>query len=269
MSEQSDKVINSLVAYGLTSDEAQVYLELLGNETLSALQISRNIHMGRTKVYRIIDKLINKELVVQKPSDLGLTFIADPPSQLDILLSKKEGEIKSLRTNLPNLIKNLDTHIQPGSKSSQVLFYRGEKGLSQVNWHLLRAKKEFLSYEVDNAEAYLTKQESEELRRKLVEKKISIRSLTNLTRFDAFTQVPGMINLWQAGHIDKETLNISADIFIYNNVYTVVNYLSKKDIFCVEIYNENLANMQRQLFEVLWESAKKFKMLNSFGSAQV
>ena len=269
MSEQTDKLLSNLEPYGLSSEESKVYLELLENSTLSALQLSRNLHLGRTKVYRILDKLISKELVVQKLKDSGLTFIANSPSQLELLLTKKEGELATLRANLPKIVEQLETQSQSGMQGSQTLYYRGTKGLSQVNWNLARARGEFLSYEVDNAEAYLPKQEAESLRAKLVEKQIKIRTMTNITHFDQFTDVSGLTDFWTVKHIDKTALHIKTDIFIYNNVYAVVNYLSKKDIFCVEIYNQNLADMQRQLFEYLWSGANKFKILDSHGTARL
>lgn len=269
MSDQTDKYIKVLEPYGLTEDEAKVYLDLVENGALSALQISRNLHLGRTKVYRLLDKLITKELVLQKPRDSGLTFVADPPSQLELLLTKREGELKTLRANLPSIVSSLETHSQAGIQGSQVLYYRGARGLSQVNWHLLRAKSGFVSYEVDTAEAYLSKQESEDLRARLVEERITMRSFTNQRSIQPFTQIAGLTDLWQVKHLDPKVLKISADIFIYNNVYTVVNYLSPTDVFAVEIYNRELAYMQKQIFEQLWKTAQPLKILDSHGTAKL
>ena len=269
MSEQADKLISILEPYGLTAEESMIYLELLENNTLSALQISRNLHLGRTKVYRLLDKLIAKELVVQKLKDSGLTFLANPPTQLDLLLTKQEGELLTLRANLPKIVKTLETQIQSGIQGSQTLYYRGVRGLSQVNWNLCRAQGEFLSYEADIADDYLPKQEAEDLRVRLVGQNIQIRSLTNFTHFDPFTNVKGLTDLWTVKHVGKDKFDIKADIFIYNNVFAVVNYLSKNDIFCVEIYNQNLADMQRQLFEQIWSGAKRFKLLDDHGTAEL
>ncbi len=267
MSEQTDKLITLLEPYGLSSEESRIYLDLLENGTLSALQISRNVHIGRTKVYRLLDILIAKELVVQKFNDAGLTFVADPPAHLEFLLTKREGELATLRANLPTVIEGLERQTATGMKASQVLYYRGQRGLSQVNWHILRAKKEFLSYEVDNAEAYLSKREAEDLRARIVQGKIGIRTIMNIHHMPSFTDVVGLTDLWQLRYVDPKILSIKADIFIYNNVYAVVNYLAKGDVFCVEIYNEQLAGMQKAMFEDLWGRAKPFHIVNPHGEA--
>lgn len=65
MSEQTDSLILLLKPFGITSEEIKIYLNLLEENTLSALSISRNLHISRTKVYRLLDKLIEKQLVIQ------------------------------------------------------------------------------------------------------------------------------------------------------------------------------------------------------------
>lgn len=45
--------------------------------------------------------------------------------------------------------------------------------------------------------------------------------------------------------------------------------MSKKDIFCVEIYNRGLADMQRQLFDFAWAKAKRMRKIGNRGAARV
>ncbi len=58
---------------------------------LSALEISRKLHMGRTKVYRILDKLIGDELAVNEYDEIGFKFVASPPEKLDLLIARQEA----------------------------------------------------------------------------------------------------------------------------------------------------------------------------------
>ena len=93
MSEQTDNLIFLLKPYGLTSEESSIYLYLLENSTSSALTISRHVCISRTKVYRILDKLIEKQLVVQQYNQNGFKFRANHPSKLKQLIIQKEIEI--------------------------------------------------------------------------------------------------------------------------------------------------------------------------------
>lgn len=270
MSGRTDTTIELLRPFGLEEDEAKVYLVLLQNGVLSALGISRKLKMGRTKVYRILDKLIEKEVVIQRYNDKGLTFEACEPAKLTILLNKRQAELTALQTSLPQITRVLEQQTGMGKPGSKVLYYQGQKGLSQVNWNLLRAKGEFVSFEADTAEAYLAEDEAEELRRELVANKIRCRNIYNKTHIEAFTQVTELVKKWwEVKYIDPGEFMIQADVFIYNDVCAMCHYLGDGEIFCVEIYNQYLADMQKQLFEYVWARAKAMKILNDQGEAQV
>jgi sugar-specific transcriptional regulator TrmB len=269
MSEETDNLFGLLEPFGLSREEAKVYLELLEKQILTALGLSRNLGIGRTKVYRILDKLIEKEMVVQQLDSGGFKFIANDPKQLGFLLIKREEELVTLQKSLPEVLEILEKKVDSGRSESKILYYRGQEGLSQVSWNLLRAEGEFLSYEVATANAYLPQGEAEKLRQALVDKRIMTKTLTNKVRQEPFTQVVEMVKKWwQLRNISKEVLLIKADVFIYNEVFAVCNYLDDGDVFCFEIYNKNVAQMQKQMFENLWQQAKIIRVINDRGEAK-
>lgn len=270
MSIQTDNLLGILEPFGLSQEESKIYLELLEKKISTALSLSRSLHIGRTKVYRILDKLIEKELVVQQLDTGGFKFIANDPNQLSLLLAKKESELISLQKNLPKVIEMLQSKVDSGKSGSKILYYRGQEGLSQVNWNLLRAKGEFLSYEVSTANAYLPHAEAEKLRQAIVEKKIFIRTLTNKIHQEPYTEITELVKKWwQLKHIAPNILQIHSDIFIYNDVYAVCNYLDSGDVFCFEIYNQNMAQMQREIFEKLWQDAVLMKAVGNKGRMEI
>jgi hypothetical protein len=71
---------------------------------------------------------------------------------------------------------------------------------------------------------------------------------------------------WEIRHIPAKQLKIKFEILIYNDVYVMYRYQGR-EIFCVEIYNQELTDMQRQIFEYMWAKARKFKVLNRQGEA--
>lgn len=270
MSNQTDNLLGILEPFGLSQEESKIYLELLEKKISTALSLSRNLHIGRTKVYRILDKLIEKELVVQQLDSGGFKFTANDPNQLSLLLTKKESELISLQKNLPQVIKILQSKVDSGKSGSRILYYRGQEGLSQVNWNLLKAKGEFLSYEVSTASAYLPQVEAEKLRQAIVEKKIFVRTLTNKTAQEPYTEITELVkHWWQLKYISPKKLQIRADVFIYNDVYAVCNYLDTGDVFCFEIYNEHMAQMQREIFEQLWTEATAMKAVGDKGEMKI
>jgi len=270
MSEQTDNLLSLLEPFGLTREESKIYLDLLEKKVSTALSLSRSSHIGRTKVYRILDKLIEKKLVVQQLDSGGFKFMANDPKQLSLLLVKKESELVSLQKTLPQVVEMLQSKVDSGKSGSKILYYRGHEGLSQVNWNLLRAQKELLSYEVSTANAYLPQVEAEKLRQSLVDKKIITRTLTNNTHQQPFTEIVELVkNWWELRHISPKILQIQADIFIYNDIYAVCNYLDSGDVFCFEIYNQNMAQMQKEIFRNLWQGAKLMKSTDDKGGMEI
>lgn len=270
MSDRTDNLISLLSPFGLSAEESKIYLDLLKNGVLTALQISRNIQIGRTKVYRILDRLIRLNLVSQQYDDSGMKFVANEPTQFDWLLTKRESELSSLRQRLPEVVTTLQRHMGSGEPGSKTLYYKGVSGLLQVNYNLLHAEGEFLSYEIDTAESYLSHADAEQLRHELVDAKIKTVTLTNKTHFPAFTDITKLVtDWWEIRYIDPEIFKVTADVFIYNNVYAMCNYVKQHDVFCVEIYNDSLASMQRQLFWNLWRQAVPLKILSPHGEAKL
>ncbi len=114
----------------------------------------------------------------------------------------------------------------------------------------------------------MDQEEAEKLRQRFVNNKIKIRTLTNANIVEPYTKVTELVEkYWDIRHLDPKDKPFQFEILIYNDVYCMYKYTGN-DIFCVEIHSQELADMQRQLFEYLWSGAKKFKILDEHGKAQ-
>jgi sugar-specific transcriptional regulator TrmB len=267
MSDQTDIITAQLQRFGITHDEAKIYLLLQSNDSQTALAISRRLKIGRTKVYRILDRLIAKGLVRQKLENRGLQFGATEPKQLELLIAEKEAETKTLRSMLPELINQLKPHID--SKGSQVVYYHGVEGLKQVTWNSLKAKDILRIYEIKNMDAFLDRKLSEEIRREFVKRKIYIRELTNLKKLEDWTDTTELVTrFWRGRYISPKEIKINFETMIYNEVYCMYTY-EKKEIFCVEIYNADLAEMQKQLFDFIWDKGTPMHVVDPRGRVEV
>lgn len=267
MSDQSDTLISQLTKFGLGREEAEIYLLLLKDSSLSALAISREIKIARTKVYRLLDKLIVRGLVRQKLDERGLKFEAVSHTHLETLLIQKEQEVDVLRDTLPHLVRQLETVAAQGRTKSKVLYYTGVEGLEQVTWNCLKARDTLRIYEVAaSMSVFIDEDLAEKIRQEFTDRQIKIRQLTNISHLKPFTRVPGHVKLWQVRYIDPAKLNLKFEVLIYNDVFAMYQFTGGEQ-FCVEVYNENLAAMQKQLFDFIWNQARKMKILNDRGEA--
>lgn len=141
-------------------------------------------------------------------------------------------------------------------QGSRIISYQGVEGLKQVTLNSLRAKDGIYIYEISSMNEFIEQKFAEDVRRQFVKNQIYIKQLTNRVFLDKWTAVEELVEkYWEARYIDPKKFEIKAEILVYNNVVAIYDF--KKEIFCVEIYNQNLARMQKQLFEFIWNLAEK------------
>ncbi|MBU1868498.1 hypothetical protein KJ608_03505 [Patescibacteria group bacterium] len=268
MSEQTDKLIGLLNKFDLSDEESRIYLYLLGAGASTALKISKETHLGRTKVYRLLDNLYEKKLVDQTLGSRGIIFEAGSPEKLHLLLLERRSVITELEGLLPYLVNELENVVPVESGEGKVLYFKGGDGLKQVTWNSLRAERELLIYEmVTDMSAFLDQSFAEEIREEIVKRRIKVKQITNLERIPPYTDVTEKVRkYWEPRYIDPKVLRLSYEVLIYNDVVAMYN-VRGKDFFCIEIHDKNLAKMQRQLFKFVWQSAKKMTIVNDRGEA--
>src|SRR3989338_5114716 len=165
------------------------------------------------------------------------------------------GDIKKL---LPNLINEFP-EFAPESSRSKVVNYSGSEGLKQITLNTLKAKDGLRMFEIENMSAFLNYGFAEEVRNGFVTNKIQVKELTNKSTQEPWTKVQAFVDkFWQCRYIDPQILKMDTELAIYNDCTAIYNYKNDQ-IFCVEIYNQNLANMHKQIFDFMWHYGKKLK----------
>lgn len=269
MSKNIDNISEKLIALGLTSEEINVYLVLVEGRGDTALTISRQTNLKRTTVYRILDNLANRKLVITRAGERGLHYLSSPIESFDLILAEQESKLAQFRRLIPELKDQLGSIQTESTNSSQVRYYHGIDGLKQVTYNSLKAKGELLTYELSTMNAFMDQDEAEKLRARFVENKIKIKTLTNLTEMPAWTSVTEMVEkYWEIRYLDPKDKPFQFEILIYNDIYCMYKYTGN-EIFCVEIKNAELAQMQRTLFYYLWDMSKPLKILDEHGTAKL
>jgi sugar-specific transcriptional regulator TrmB len=269
MSEQADTIFPLTQTYGLSDDESKVYLYLLKHGYSSALVLSRRLSIARTKIYRIIDKLTLKKLVEQKLDDRGMRFGAAHPSVFNDMVANQEAIARTMQKQLPELLQKLQVLSQSHQGDSKVLYYEGIEGLKQVSYNITKAIDTVRVFEVAHLSQFLPVTFAESIREKLVERKITTLDLTNHPKLSGFTNVSEMIKHYsEYRYIDPKKLSIEFEVLIYNDVYATYSYTSET-MFAVEIYNRELAAMQKQLFDFVWNQAQPMHNIDDRGSVAI
>lgn len=243
---------------GLEHEIADLYLALHTHGPQSISQLSRSSGVERTRIYRLIDRLLETSLIeVESHYKRGIIKAA-PIANLHILISKKEQELRGLQDEL-GLIEQVLGRNSLSSPATRVQFYEGPEGAKQMFWNETKAKTENLSILYENMQIKTNSTFFERWVHACNENQLHFRGVIG----DAFlksqrdwygTHANEQLRHWQQRYVSKDMFPIKNSMNIYDNVVAQYNW-KDGEIFGVEIYNQEVADTQRQLFELLWAKA--------------
>ena len=256
------KVVTFLKQIGLDQEQAFVYIYLQENGPSTVLAISRGLKTGRTKLYPALDEMVEKQVIAVHERHYGTTYEALPPENLEFLVAEYERRASGLRHNLKAAVNALNSSRDISPATSKILEYKGVEGLKQVNFNMMNnADGEYFVFEKENLSKHkgMTKHFAERMHELQVKRGLIGHDLTNNPKWSISLDVPGMKKLSKAAYVDPKVFEIQFEMYVYNNVVTLLSY-DPDDILCVEIHNPALAAQQKQLFKLAWSQAKEIKI---------
>lgn len=243
---------------GFEPEIADLYLALHTYGPQSISELSRNSKVERTRIYRLIDKLLDSNLIeVESHYKRGIIRAA-PIANLHILITKKEQELKSLQDEL-ELIQQVLARNSLNSPATRVQFYSGPEGAKQMFWNETKAKTEILSVLYENMQIKTNSAFFERWAAACNDKGLHFRGVVG----DEFlasqenwysTHQNERLKHWEQRYIAKHDFPITHSTIIYDEIVAYFNW-KDGEIFGIEIYNKDIANAQRAFFDMLWAKA--------------
>ncbi len=77
--------------------ESKIYLSLLRTGPITASALAKDLNIDRARMYRTVDKLVDRNIISTTLSSPKLCIAVDPEKALKIALEKKEEEIKKIK----------------------------------------------------------------------------------------------------------------------------------------------------------------------------
>jgi len=260
--DQKQYIFDYLRDLGFEELAARLYVTLLQYGAMTILQASKQSHIERTKIYRLIDsleaiglleKIIDYKRVLIKAKDLhSVRFLVD----------KKKSLATHLDTSFGTFSQAVQT-IAHNSPSSEVLFYKGTEGIKQMLWNELSADNESLCYiykffDPIVGDLFFEHWAQEFGRRKLISREIRTEVFDQ--SYDAEKDPNGicfhMKNV-EIRYLPTKIFPLNQGITIYNNVLAIYNWWHD-EICGIEIYNQQIADYQKFVFESFWITGKPY-----------
>ncbi|MBU0976616.1 MAG: helix-turn-helix domain-containing protein [Patescibacteria group bacterium] len=256
--EESQRLalIENLKEFGLTENEALIYIELTRAGVATSYKLHKLTGIGRSIIDSILEALVDKNLITLENTSSSKLYRAFPYKNLASLVEVKEAEVDALKKSLDLMQTNFSEFAKGSTKDeSNVLHYYGVEGLKQVIWNTLRARKKMRIFEVSRLSAFLQASFAEKYRQEAVHRGIVHYDLTNESFMPGWTDVTEYIeNHQKLRYIDPKILEIKFEIYIYNDVVGMLDYRNN-ELLCIEVQNKYLATLQKQLFDYVWKDA--------------
>lgn len=142
---------------GFEPEIADIYLALHAGGPQTISELSRSARVERTRIYRLIDKLMESNLIEIESHYKRGVMRAAPIANLHILIAQKEQELKGLQDEL-ELIQQVLARNSLSNPATRVQFYHGPEGYKQMLWNESKAKTEVLAliYEIEQVKTNKT-----------------------------------------------------------------------------------------------------------------
>lgn len=259
MSSDSDSMRNYFAKLGIEPEIADIYLALRAFGPQSLLQLARNSKIERTKLYRLIDTCKEYHLIEIQEEYKRKTYKAAPISNLQIVLTQKEQELSDLEKELLELQEEYKSTASE-SPLTHVQFFRGAEGVKQMYWNQTKAQTESLSILFENMQNRTNLAFFERWVQRCNEREMYSRSIVSdhflSTQRDWYqTNTNEKLKHWEGRYLPDKVLPITHSMVTYDDVVAYYNW-KDGEVFGLEIHNQEIADTQRNLFEMLWKQGK-------------
>jgi len=267
----SDKDIKyKLVELGLTEYESKGYLSMLKKHDFTATELSRISEIPRTRVYEILQKLVQRGLCIEILGNIKKYKAVSPEIALNKLLEYQKAEFSIKKNLVKSISSTLQEQYLKGSNNQDPLDYiELLKDPKQVARRFMRlvssAKKEILIFirpPFSNPKKKLEKQADEGI--EALQRDVTCKALYEISknreeREWTFVQADRSAKAGEHSRIIEElplkmaVFDGSKVIFAMEDFHPSKNYQTS-----LVIENLALAKSMKILFETLWEKGRDY-----------
>jgi sugar-specific transcriptional regulator TrmB len=238
---------------GLSELEGNIYLDLIKSREVPVTELAKRYNTNRVRVYKAFENL-EKLGLIERENDFSKITEVESPGRVLALLKDKENQLKLQVEKFEEFAPELTYSYEKSEKTPRVKIY---EGIGQMGKLLLQTLEEvqgeylWLNEGEDlnalfNAEYFFT-----EYSQKRAKKGIRVRILANtdnisIKRFDHVA----VQELRQVRYLPPQYQS-PGTITIYNDKMILWNTFIPRAIV---IYDKQLAQIQRDIFEMLWQT---------------
>jgi|SRR3989344_3679152 len=247
-----DTLKQALVYPGLSKKEADIYLTTLEIQKPTPLNVSKESHLPRATIYRIMEDLVEKGLMGKVNEGKRTIYVPEDPRALVEKLKLQTSAVQNVMTELRELAtiyRNRPT----------VRFFEGQEGVKRI-FHdiLLLDQKELLAFSSIKELLKAWPDYYSGFMKTRIRRRINARIISPKDEEGERLQSAGEHEFRKIKFIPEALAKklgvIGGHVFIYGDHVALISF--DTDQTSVIIENKALSNVHRSLFEIAWESLK-------------
>ncbi|MFA6130829.1 MAG: helix-turn-helix domain-containing protein [Patescibacteria group bacterium] len=252
---QYPKILEEL---GFAQSEIKVYIALLELDSATVTEVSKNSGINRTSCYDVLEHLVKRGLVSKFRKKGKIYFTAGDPRRLLNYLDREKEEaekkINQQKEKIKEILPELSSLIHPKSAKPKVAFYEGEKGMREAYEDTLTTKEGILAYaNVETMHEGLPEFFPEYYARR-AKAGIPIKAIMPNNKLSIDRAKKDNHELRESIILQDKNVTFSPEVNIYNDKMLIASW---KEKMAVIIESKELADLQRTIFNLLWDYLKQ------------
>jgi len=245
------KIKETLEHIGLTRGEIDVYIALLKLGLSTTGKITKLANISSSKVYEVLQRLINKGLANYVIENGKHYYSATPARRLVDFLEDKKNALSESQEIIKELIPEIESKREE-NKTPEAIIYRGKKGpliaLNEVLDQYKKGAKESIGYGTDEDDyvKHFPAQLNDFLKKakkyKVNERLLFVKGFKSPNPYAKIR------------YLSEEYLS-PVRIMVCNNKVFIVDFTEPMTTIVIE--KEEIARAYMNHFNILWKKAKK------------
>lgn len=247
--------LRELRKIGLTEGEIKVYESLLSIGKSATGKIMKKSNISSSKVYLILDKLIQKGLVSFVVENGVKHFQATNPKAILDYIEERKNELDETKWQFAKIVDKISSFVKEDEESAQV--YKGLRGISIAYNNILSGLKKgdyysFFAISPEEAEDKKSVEFLTKFHMKRVELGVNVRVIANSAIEKLYKKKHVLRKLYSIKHHD---LTLPVGVVIGKDRLLFITFVGSNST-AYEIISKPMALRYQEFFDKLWKIAK-------------
>lgn len=235
---------------GLEPHEAKLYLAGLKLGSAPASAYAADAKLNRVTAYNYLEELVKRSIFTAAERGRAMHYAPVAPDQLGLEARKN---VEALERAMPDLRSLMGSH----HRAPHVRYFEGEEGVRRVYQDTLTADGELLNFANSEVVRTFWKEYDTEYVNKRIKNGIFLKGIAPDDAIGRKVHGKDTKSLREIRLVNEKEFPIHNEINIYDNKVAIVSFSeNEEDLFGVIIESREVAETQKQIFEMAWRFAQ-------------